>query len=147
MFQLATNIVNAPQQEKDDFSRAFAHQTTLNDKKIAETFDNNSAPFNIALVTYIRIALCHLNDNTLDIHKFIYSQFNAQMTHTTNNISSSLQNSLSPSPPSPDITNLAQQQTNLDIPVRTNLDNSQPMHQTPTPPASPNRTNNQIGRA
>ena len=92
MFQLADNILNASQRDIDEFSRVFAHQTTINDKKIAETIDRESQPFSIALVTYIRLALCHLNDNTQDIHKFIYSQFNAQTIHsntnnTTNNFS------------------------------------------------------------
>ena len=101
MFQLAINIINAPQREKNDFSRAFAHQTTQTDIKIAETLDKDTTPFNIALVTYIRMALCHLNDNTLDIHKFIYSQFNVQTTHTADNISSIFPSSSqnSPSPP------------------------------------------------
>ena len=96
MFQSAANIVNASQGEKDTFSQAFACQTTLNDKKIADTIDKENKQFNTALVTFIRLALCHLNDNTLDIHKLIYSQFNVQTTHTTNNSFYSSQIPLSP---------------------------------------------------
>ena len=95
MFQLADNIINASQMEIDNFFQAFAQQTTLNNKKIADTIDKESKPFSTALVTYIQLALCHLNDNILDIHRLIYSQFNAQTiqnttNNTTNNFSSSL---------------------------------------------------------
>ena len=130
MSQLARNILEASDDRKQDFISFFSTQTTLTDNTIAEAFSNDNILFGSALVTFIRLSLCHLADNTTTIQQQLASIYQGQNT----NQRILFDNNVPPSPnsfinlePSKTITNPIRKPARYGLHNNTNLNKEQPI--------------------
>ena len=99
MFSTARNILSATEDEKNKFISTFASQITENDKRIADIIAQDNNRFGAALISYIRLALCHIHDNSAEIYQAMDVLLNNTNQQNTFNISSFPKISFPPSTP------------------------------------------------
>src|SRR5437016_3484771 len=84
MANIARNILEAHGKRKQDFISFFSGQTTNTDNIIAGAFAENEVDFGSTLVTFIRLSLNHLADNTESVKQQLATIFQGQNALTNN---------------------------------------------------------------
>ena len=90
------NILDAQGQRKLEFIEFFSTQTSSLDKTIAEILSDDT-DFSAAIVTFVRLSLSHLNDNTKTITNRIVDLYQGLNTNFSTSRTSNLQEPLPPS--------------------------------------------------
>ena len=98
MFSTAFNVLSAPEDKKNEFIAAFGTQITENDKRIANVIAQDNNRFGSALVSCIRLALCHVHDNSTTIHQQMDLFFSNTNQQNNSNLSLPPEPFLPPSP-------------------------------------------------